>query len=407
MWICHYPRDDCRDCPYAAGMSLGVGRHGALGEELAEWLEDVTAGGIGSRVVLVAVPAGWGRSPVLQKFAALASADEGPVTLVAPISGDLPPGRAVQAPALREDLEAAAREPWVVRRLGLGTAAGQAQLGLGLGGLVASGPAAAAGLLVASLAVTAAGSAWDDSPAGEDGGVARAARFLARVSVQVPVVVTIDDADCLDPGLALALIGGLAGRRNGQVLVVAAAAPGSDLAAALTREPGYDLVGRVERAEADPSMDYADRVELAAGLLPHLPAAGIERIARRTATFTDVFTVADAGRLAELGPDTDTADAVAVVDAVTGGVLERARPSPEAVVLAWAGGALHDRQARAALEVLGADRQGDDPRLVRAGSLVRLAGPAWAAGRAGRRAGGGCPAADGRGVAGRGGRAGR
>ena len=84
---------------------------------------------------------------------------------------------------------------------------------------------------MASLAVTAAGSAWDDSPAGEAGGVARAARVLARLSVQVPVVVVIDDADCLDPGLALALIRGLAGRQDGQVLVVAAAAPDSDLAA--------------------------------------------------------------------------------------------------------------------------------------------------------------------------------
>jgi hypothetical protein len=67
---------------------------------------------------------------------------------------------------------------------------------------------------------------------------------------------------------------------------------------------------------------------------------------------------------------------VAVVDAVNGGVLERARPSLEAVVVAWAGGALLDRQAGVALEILGADRQEDDPRVVRAGALVRLAGPA-------------------------------
>ena len=32
-------------------MSLGVGRHGALSAELAEWLEDVAESGIGSRVV--------------------------------------------------------------------------------------------------------------------------------------------------------------------------------------------------------------------------------------------------------------------------------------------------------------------------------------------------------------------
>ena len=206
--------------------------------------------------------------------------------------------------------------------------------------------------------------------------MARAARTLARVSVPVPVVVIIDDADCLDPGLALALIRGLAGRADGQVLVVAAAAPDSDLAGALTRDPGYDLAGRVQRAEADPSMAYTDRAELAAELLPHLPAAGIERIARQTATFTEVFAVAEAGRLAELGPETDTAEAVSVVDAVADAVLERAQPSPEAVVLAWAGGALHERQASQALQVLGEIRQDDDPRVVRAGSLVRLAGPA-------------------------------
>lgn len=235
-------------------MALGMGRHRAVGEELAEWLEDVSEGGIGSRVVLVAVPAGWGRSAVLKQFAAVADADDGPVALVAQVGGDLPPGRAVQAKALREALAALAREPWVVRRLGLDTTAGRVQLGLGLGGLVASGPGAAAALLVASLAVTAAGSAWDDSPPGEAGGVARAARTLARVSVQVPVVVVIDDADCLDPGLAVTLIRGLAGRRDGKLLVVAAAAPDSDLAGTLTRDPGYDLAGRVQSAEADPSM---------------------------------------------------------------------------------------------------------------------------------------------------------
>ena len=32
-------RSVCRDCPYAAVMSLGAGRHRAVGEELAETLE--------------------------------------------------------------------------------------------------------------------------------------------------------------------------------------------------------------------------------------------------------------------------------------------------------------------------------------------------------------------------------
>ena len=357
-------------------MSLGAGRHRAVAEELVEWQEDLAERGIGSQVVLVAVPPGWGRSAVLREFAAVAGRDDGPVTLVAEVPGDLPPGRAVQAAALRDALAAFGRQPRVIRLLGLDTAAGEVQLGLGLGGLLASGPVAAASLLVASLAVTAAGNAWDGSPAGEAGGVARAARGLARVSVTVPVVVVIDDADCLDVDLAVALIRGLAGRQDGQVLVVAAAAPDSELARVLAGEPGWELAGRVHRAEADPSMDYAARAELAAELLPDLPAAGVERIARRAAAFAEVFAVAGAGRLAELRPGTGAAEAASVVDAVAEGVLERARPSGEAVVLAWAGGALHARQAAMALQVLGAESQDDDRRVARGGSLVRLSGPA-------------------------------
>jgi len=61
------------------------------------------------------------------------------------------------------------------------------QLGLGVGGLFASGPGMAVGLLLGSLAVTAAGNAWDVSVAGEQGGLARAARALAAVSVAAPV----------------------------------------------------------------------------------------------------------------------------------------------------------------------------------------------------------------------------
>jgi hypothetical protein len=57
------------------------------------------------------------------------------------------------------------------------------------------------------------------------------------------------------------LIRGRADRRDGQVLVVVAAAPDSDLAGTLTQDLGYGLAGRVQRAEAEPSMAYTDRVE--------------------------------------------------------------------------------------------------------------------------------------------------
>lgn len=126
----------------------------------------------------------------------------------------------------------------MIRLLELDRVPGQVQLAAGLGGLLTSGVAAAASLLVASLAVTAAGNAWDSSPAGERGAVARAARELARVSVSAPIVVVIDDADCLDPGLAVTLIRGLVGRRDGQVLVVAMAGSHSGLVRALASDAG-------------------------------------------------------------------------------------------------------------------------------------------------------------------------
>ena len=199
-------------------MPLGSGRHRAAAEELAEWWEDLCERGIGSQVVLLAVPPGWGRSAVLEKFRALAEGDAGPVALAAAVDGNLPPGRAVQAAALRDALTAVSQQPRLIRLLELDTVPGRVQLAVGLGGLLVSGPAAAAALLVASLAATAAGNAWDTSPAGAQGAVARAARELARVSVSVPVAVIVDDADCLDPGLAVTLIRGLAGRRDGQAL---------------------------------------------------------------------------------------------------------------------------------------------------------------------------------------------
>ena len=358
-------------------MSLRSGGHLAVLDELTEWWEDLCQRGIGSQVVLVCVPPGWGRSAVLEEFQALVDDDvNGPVTLIARVDGNLPPGRAVQADALREDLLAAVRRSRAAELLDLDTLAGRAALGLGVGGLFMSGMAAAVSVLVGSLAVTAAGNAWDASPAGEAGAVARAARAVADVSVSVPVVVIIDDADGLDLGLAVTLIRNLAGRHGGQVLVVAAAGRDSELAEALVSGVGYELVGRVQRAEADPEMGYRARADLAAELQPGLPATAVERIARRTRTFTEVFAVAAADRLAELSQDAAAAVVLAEVDAVVDASLDRAKPSPEAIVLAWAGGALHARQADQALAVLQAARLEPDSRVVRPGSLARLAGPA-------------------------------
>lgn len=98
------------------------------------------------------------------------------------------------------------------------------------------------------------------------------------------------------------MISGLAGRYDGRVLVAVAASPDSDLVAGLIKDAGYDLAGRVRKAGADPGMGYAARVGLARELLPGMPAQAAERIARRTATFGEVFTVAAKDMVAGLGP---------------------------------------------------------------------------------------------------------
>ena len=174
-------------------------------------------------------------------------------------------------------------------------------MGLGIGGLFVSGLAAAVGFLLAGVAVGAAGKAWDDSPAGQDGAVARAARAVAETSVRVPAVVIVDDADWLDEGLAVTLIENLAARQDGHVLVVAAVDPGSGLKTALVSRARQGITeGLVHVADADPDMGYESRTDLVRELCPHLPEAAVRRIGRSTTTFKDVFAVASAPRLAEI-----------------------------------------------------------------------------------------------------------
>ena len=152
---------------------------------------------------------------------------------------------------------------------------------------------------------------------GKEGMVAKLGRAVAAVSVSVPVVVIIDDADRLEPDLAVILVENLIGRINGQVLVVAAVNPGGDLLSALTSRAAYGLTeGRVRTVDADPGMDYQARVDLAAELCPNLPAAAIRRVGQRTWTFAEVFAVASAERLAELDAQSDDAAIVTVVDEV-------------------------------------------------------------------------------------------
>ena len=346
--------------------------HQAVVGELAEWWEDVRDRGIGTRLVLLAVPRGWGRSHVLNEFGAWVEDCDDP--LVFSVVPGCPVGRAVQAEQLRAALTVASGSR-AARLLGLDSVAGDVQLGLGVGGLFASGLVMAVPLLAASLAVTAAGNAWDGSPAGQQGAVARTARAVARVSVAAPVLVLVDDAELLDADLAAAMAENLLGRVDGQVLVVAAVTPGSTVEARLLDPARYELLGRVHRADADPDMSHGARLRLAREITQGLTDAAVQRIARRTRTLGEVFQVAAADRLADVAGEPE-AVVLALVDAVVDAVAQRPVPSVEAQVLAWAGGVLHVRQADRALEVLGAARQDADPWVSRSGGLARVADPA-------------------------------
>ena len=209
--------------------------------------------------------------------------------------------------------------------------------------------------------------------------VGKLARAVAAVSVSMPVVVVIDDADRLELDLARILIENLIGRIDGQVLVVAAVNPGGDLESALTSQAMYGLTeGRVQTVDTETGMDYQARVDLAAELCPNLPRTAIHRIGQRTQTFAEVFAVASAEDLTELDVTSDHA-IVKEMDKVINAQIDQAPPSKQAVVLAWAGGVMHATQAERALQVLEEPRPGDDDGdhdVIQFESLVRLADPA-------------------------------
>ena len=357
---------------------VGVSRrHAAVLGELVEWWQDLSRQEINSQAVLLPVPPQWGRTHLLNQFAAVVEEDEA-LSIVVPVRGaSLPDGLGLQAETLRELFRDAHVEHRVAERLGVDRLGGAVQLGLGVAGLFVSPLAALVGLLLAGVGVGAAGKVWDDSPAGQEGSVAKLARAVAAVSVSVPVVVIIDDADRLEPGLAVTLIENLIERADGRVLVVAVINSGENVLSALASRAAYGLTeDLVQTLNVDPEMGYQARVGLAADLCPQLPAAAIRRIAQRTQTFTEVFAVAAARRLAELDAHDDEAATVTLVDQVIDAQVNRPSPAREAVVAAWAGGVLHARQAERAVKVLGERRPGHDGDVLRFESLVRPADPA-------------------------------
>jgi hypothetical protein len=267
---------------------LGV-RQQAAAAELAQWWDGIRRGGVGSHTVLLAGPAGWGRSTVLDQLPQLMSAAGCPAGLVVRIDGtSLPAEPDAQAAAVRDNLlgadirtQAAAllcrsRLRWPRRR--------------GTDRLVQSGIAGTISLLLASLAAAAAGGVAGEDPAGQDGGAARAARVVAAVSVSMPTLVIIDDADELAPGLAVTVIENLIEGLDSKVLVAAAVGPGSEVADALMSRARYGpTAGRVHRARADTRMGSQSRAELASELHPHLTEAQVQELARQTRTFAEIF----------------------------------------------------------------------------------------------------------------------
>jgi hypothetical protein len=267
-------------------------RQKAAAIELAQWWDGLRLGGIGSHAVLLAGPAGWGRSTVLDQLPEIISRADAPVSLAVRINGkSLPDGPGLQAPALRDGLLGAEVRRQAAALLCRSRLRGAPRLGTN--SLLLTGMAGTISLLRAGLAAAAAGSVADDCPASQNGAAARAARVVAAVSASAPALVVIDDADYLEPGLAVTMIENLIDHHDSQVLVVAAVDLGSDLAAALTSRARYGpTAGRVHRAAADPRMGYQSRAELAGELRPHLTAAQAQQIARQTRTFAEIFTAA-------------------------------------------------------------------------------------------------------------------
>ena len=181
-------------------MGVRSSRHQAVLEELAEWWEDISEARIGSRVVLVEVPPGWGATTMLQEFGAMVDHPNAAAISVN-VTDAVPDGQAIEANELSKALLAPLDRSRLAHVFGLDSAAGKAGLALGVGGLFVSGMPAQVSLLLAPLGATAAQNIWDASAAGQQGVLARAARAVAAVSAEVPVTVLVDDADRFDRGL--------------------------------------------------------------------------------------------------------------------------------------------------------------------------------------------------------------
>ena len=315
-----------------------VGRsaqHAAVLGELVEWWQDLSRQEINSRAVLLPLPPGWGRTHLLSQFAALVEADEA-LSIGVPIQGaSLPDGLGLQALALRDLFGGARMDHRVAEVLGVDRLGGVVQLGLSVGGLLSDAASRAGRAACRQCRGGGCRQGVGHQPDwarrhGRQTGSGGRGRVVHAVQV-----VTIDDADRLQPDLAVILVENLIERIDGRVLVVAVVNPGGELVSALTSRATYGLTeGRVRIVDVDFSLGYQARVELATELCPDLPVAAVRRIGERTQTFAEVFAVTSAERLSELDADGDDAATTRAVDEVIDAQVDRAPPSAEAVVLA-------------------------------------------------------------------------
>jgi len=269
--------------------------------ELAQWWDGIRHSGIGSHAVLLAGPPGWGRSTVLEYLPVMIGGADAPTSLLVRIEGrSLPDGPGPQAQVLRDRLLGAE-----VRRQAAALLCRTRQRGtsrLATDSLLTSGMAGTISVVLAALAAAAGGNVADERPAGENGIVARAARVVAAVSASAPTLVLIDDADYMEPALAVTMIENLIDHYDSRVLVVPAVDLGSDLAAALTSRARYGpTAGRVHRAAVDPRMGSRSRAELAGELSPDLTPAEAAQVARQTLTFAEIFAATRSGQLPPTG----------------------------------------------------------------------------------------------------------
>ncbi len=346
-----------------------TGVHGPVVAELLEWFEDI-ADGLTSFAVLVPADEGWGRSALLAELRREITAREAVPAAVVTIEGaNLGADAAIQAAEIGALFGSAHLTSRAAEILGVSSLSGMIDRAIAVAGVaVTVNP-----LLGLALAVGlgAAGKLREGTKAGVLDKVHRSAESVSRVSRDVPVVVLIDDLDRLDLDVATTLIETLIDRYDGHVLITATAPPNSPIIKHLLRTERYGPAKeRVLAATFDPGQHRSARFDLARELLPDQPVEVAEHFARRTDTYGALFDVLATDAAADLA---HTFDPVALLDRIIDHAAPAAAPTPAEIVIAWAGGALHQQQLAALLAVLGRDEPSG--HLVWLGPIVRLADP--------------------------------